>query len=171
MNDTGDRAASTTRRNAYRRLLIELDEVLGEERDFIANAAVTCSIAFHGLPYLNWAGFYLCRQGELLLGPFQGRPAKIRIPFGNGACGKAALEKRTIVVEDVHRFPGLVSWDPGSTSEIVVPIIQGNKLVAVFELDSPVPSRFDEVDKQGLEALIEEFIRRTEPPGATVQCE
>jgi len=141
---------------------MDLDEALGEERDFIASTAVTVSVIFHGLPYLNWVGFYFCRNGELVVGPFQGRSAKLRIPIGKGACGKAALEKRTIVVEDVHRFPGLVSSSLGCASEIVVPLIKDGRLLAVLELDSPVPGRFDQVDQDGLETLVREYLQRTD---------
>lgn len=162
MSERGQGTGRLVRENAYRRLLMDLDDALGEERDFIANTAVTVSVIFHGLPYLNWVGFYLCRDGELVVGPFQGRSAKVRIPLGNGACGKAALEKRTIIVEDVHRFPGLVSWAPGCASEIVVPLIKHGRLFAVLELDSPVPSRFDQVDQNGLDALVREYVERTD---------
>jgi len=162
MAEDGRIAGRLARENAYRRLLMDLDDALGDEHDLVANMALTVSVVFHGLPYLNWVGFYRCRDGELVIGPFQGQRAKVRIPMGNGACGKVALKKRTIVVEDVHRFPGLVSWAPGCASEIVLPLVKHGRLFAVLELDSPVPSRFEQVDQDGLEALIKEFIQRTD---------
>jgi L-methionine (R)-S-oxide reductase len=138
-------------------LYIELQShvaaVLAGERDFIANMANTSAILFHTLPQLNWAGFYLFKQDQLVLGPFQGKPACIRIAMGRGVCGSAAQKRETIVVPDVHQFPGHIACDSASQSEIVVPLIWESRLIGVMDLDSPVVGRFDEVDAKGLEEV------------------
>jgi len=123
------------------------------ERDAIANAANLSALIFHGLPGLNWAGFYLLKDGGLVLGPFQGKPACIRIALGRGVCGTAAATRRTQVVEDVHAFPGHIACDSASNSEIVVPLLHGERLLGVLDLDSPEHARFDDTDRAGLEAL------------------
>lgn len=111
------------------------------------------ALIYQALPDLNWAGFYLYKQGMLVLGPFQGMPACVRIPLSRGVCGAAARERRTQVVPDVHAFPGHIACDAASRSEIVVPLLDGDRLLGVLDVDSPLPGRFDESDREGLEAL------------------
>ena len=154
----------------YSELLEQARALLAGERDRIANAANLAALAFHTLPEVNWAGFYFMQGGELVLGPFQGKPACVRIAVGKGVCGTAAGERRTIVVPDVHAFPGHIACDSASKSEIVVPILdsrlRGNdKLLGVLDLDSPSLRRFDAADASGLEALVELFIASTDLGG------
>jgi L-methionine (R)-S-oxide reductase len=137
----------------YRALQTDLSSILAGERDFIANLANTSAMLFHSLPHLNWAGFYLLKGNELVLGPFQGKPACIRIAIGRGVCGSAAQRRQTIVVMDVHAFPGHIACDDASRSEIVVPLIKGDRLIGVTDLDSPVLGRFDDQDARGLETI------------------
>ena len=141
------------RRAAYRLLEEQLAALMEGERDALANMANASALVFQALPDLNWAGFYLYKQGMLVLGPFQGMPACVRIPLSRGVCGAAARERRTLVVEDVHAFPGHIACDSASASEIVIPLLAGEKLLGVMDLDSPVRGRFDETDRQGLEGL------------------
>lgn len=138
---------------AYRDLAQQLAALIGDERDAIANAANTSALLFDLLPDLNWAGFYLLKDGELVLGPFQGKPACIRIPLGRGVCGTAAATRTSQVVADVHAFPGHIACDAASRSELVVPLLKGDTLLGVLDLDSPVPGRFDEADRLGIEAV------------------
>jgi GAF domain-containing protein len=138
---------------AYRDLAQQLKALIGNERDAIANAANTAALLFDLLPDLNWAGFYLLKGGELVLGPFQGKPACIRIPLGRGVCGTAAATRVSQVVADVHAFPGHIACDAASRSELVVPLLSGETLLGVLDLDSPVPGRFDEADRAGIEAV------------------
>jgi GAF domain-containing protein len=140
----------------YEALLQGLDGLLHGERDAIANAANASSLVWHTLPDLNWAGVYLLRGGELVVGPFQGKPACVRIALGRGVCGTAAATRRTVVVPDVHAFPGHIACDSASASEIVVPLLDGERLIGVLDLDSPTPGRFDDGDARALE----EFARR-----------
>lgn len=152
-----------TKTALYQRLLSQLGDLLQDQRDLIANAANTASLIYQTLPELNWAGFYFLRGDELLLGPFQGKPACARIAVGKGVCGKAARELKTIVVDDVHRFPGHIACDGASNSEIVVPLVsQQGRLIGVLDLDSPLPGRFDADDRAGLERLAEVFVASTE---------
>jgi GAF domain-containing protein len=130
------------------------------ERDPIANMANIASLLWHSLPDLNWAGFYRYDGAELVLGPFQGKPACIRIPMGQGVCGTSAAEQVTQCVPDVHAFPGHIACDAASQSEIVVPIVHDEHLVGVLDLDSPVLARFDDEDARGLEALIAKIAPR-----------
>ena len=146
----------------YRNLGHELEALLGDETDFIANAANFSSLLFHSLPGLNWAGFYILKEEQLVLGPFQGKPACIRIRIGSGVCGKAAAERKTALVEDVHAFPGHIACDAASNSEIVVPLINGNHLIGLLDLDSPLKDRFDQDDQSGLETLVKIFCDRTD---------
>lgn len=137
----------------YRLLGGQLSALMEGERDALANLANAAALIYHALPDLNWAGFYLYKQGMLVLGPFQGMPACVRIPLGRGVCGTAALERRTQVVPDVHAFPGHIACDAASRSEIVAPLVDGERLLGVLDVDSPLPGRFDEGDREGLEAL------------------
>ena len=145
----------------YNRLASELRELLDGERDLIANAANAASLIFHTLPDVNWAGFYFLKDGELVLGPFHGKPACTRIALGKGVCGKAADERRTIVVPNVHEFPGHIACDTASNAEIVVPVVKADNLIGVLDLDSPLAGRFDADDQAGLEALVEVFLAAT----------
>lgn len=141
---------------AYAELAHSLRALLDGERDVVANTANMAALLFWSLRDLNWAGFYLVEpaRGDLLLGPFQGKPACVRIPLGRGVCGTAAARRETVVVPDVHAFPGHIACDSASNSEIVVPIIRNGTLLGVLDLDSPKHARFDEADARGLEALV-----------------
>ena len=139
----------------YADLLSAVEAVTDGEPDAIANMANVAALIWQFLPDLNWAGFYRMVEGELVLGPFQGKPACIRIPLGRGVCGTAAATGETQLVEDVHAFPGHIACDAASASEIVVPVKVDGRVIAVLDLDSPVPARFDIADQNGLEMLIE----------------
>jgi len=143
----------------YAGLLQVLDSVLRGEADPISNLANTAALLYDQLPRLNWAGFYLLKKDELIVGPFQGKPACSRIALGRGVCGTAARERRTIVVPDVHAFPGHIACDPASRAELVVPMIDTRaRLIGVLDLDSPDPGRFTHEDAQGLEALVRRLL-------------
>ena len=137
----------------YRDLLGALDALTADEPDAIANMANAAALVWQYLPDLNWAGFYRMVGGELVLGPFQGKAACIRIPLGKGVCGTAAATRETQLVEDVHAFPGHITCDAASRSELVVPIVHDGRLIGVLDLDSPEPARFDAEDAAGCEAL------------------
>jgi GAF domain-containing protein len=139
----------------YRDLVSAARGLTAGEPDPIANMANVAALVWETLPDLNWAGFYRNVDGELVLGPFQGRPACIRIPFGTGVCGAAAESLKVQRVEDVHAFPGHIACDAASASELVIPIVRDGKLIAVLDLDSPSPSRFTEEDEAGCVALCE----------------
>ncbi|KKC35154.1 hypothetical protein WH87_17705 [Devosia epidermidihirudinis] len=145
----------------YEDVLLNLRGLLDGETDRIANAANFAALIFDRLPDLNWAGFYFLNANgdELVVGPFQGKPACVRIAVGKGVCGSAVQEKRTIVVPDVHAFPGHIACDTASRSEIVVPVWRAGAIVGVLDLDSPTPGRFDDVDSVHLETLVEVFAR------------
>jgi L-methionine (R)-S-oxide reductase len=143
---------------AWSDLARDLKALLSGERDLVANAANTAALIWDALPGLNWAGFYLYKSGELVLGPFQGKPACVRIAIGKGVCGTAAARRTTVVVEDVHAFPGHIACDSASNSEIVVPLLRGDELLGVLDLDSPLHSRFGAVEARGLEALARIFV-------------
>ncbi len=138
----------------YEELHGQLRALLTGERDWLANFANAASLIFHSLPELNWAGFYLLKDGELVLGPFQGKPACIRIAVGRGVCGGAVAQGRTLVVPDVHAFPGHIACDAASRAELVVPLRVAGEIVGVLDLDSPQPERFDEDDRVGCERLM-----------------
>jgi L-methionine (R)-S-oxide reductase len=138
----------------YRELAAQLGSLLEGESDAIANAANTAALLFQMMPDLNWAGFYFLRDGkDLVLGPFQGRPACVRIPVGRGVCGTAVEQKRSILVEDVHAFAGHIACDAGSRSELVVPLIRDGRILGGLDLDSPVVGRFDVEDQAGVETI------------------
>ncbi|HEY3265325.1 MAG TPA: GAF domain-containing protein [Armatimonadota bacterium] len=147
----------------YAALAPQVEALLGDETDFIANAANLAAAVYHALPDPNWAGFYIRRGEELVLGPFQGKPACVRIPMGKGICGTAAARQETLIVADVHAFPGHIACDAASRSEIVVPMIVDGKCVGVLDLDSPAPGRFTHVDARGLEHLVKLLLRRSSP--------
>lgn len=147
---------------AYGQLLAQLEALLAGERDFVANAAQFSAFLFQQLPGLNWAGFYLARGQELVLGPFQGKVACVRIPFGRGVCGAAAASRTTQRVADVHAFVGHIACDSASASELVVPLLKDGRLLGVLDLDSPQPARFSAADQAGIEGLVEVFLRLTD---------
>ena len=161
-------AASPLRQGSKAQLYAELREqaaaLLHGERDWIANAANLSALLFHSLPQLNWAGFYWMKGGELVLGPFQGKPACVRIAVGRGVCGTAVKERRTIVVPDVEEFPGHIACDSASNSEIVVPLLRGDQVLGVIDLDSPLPGRFTAEDAEGLERLARLFLEASDVP-------
>jgi L-methionine (R)-S-oxide reductase len=149
---------SGTKAVFYGQICGQLDRLLEGEHNLIANAANTSALLCQFLPDVNWVGFYLAENDELVLGPFQGKPACTRIPFGKGVCGTAAAEARTIVVPDVGKFPGHIACDVGSQSEIVVPLLTWGKLIGVLDIDSPSLNRFDEEDQEGIESIAAVFL-------------
>ncbi len=138
----------------YRDLAASLESVLTGETDALANLANACALLAQALAQINWCGFYLLRGEELVLGPFQGKPACVHIPVGKGVCGTAAARREPVVVPDVNAFPGHIACDAASRSEIVVPIIENGVLRGVLDVDSPEPGRFDEMDRAGLEKFV-----------------
>lgn len=152
-----------TIKEQYEHLERDIKVLLHGETDTIANMANFASLLYHSLPDVNWTGFYLLKGEELVLGPFQGKPACIRIPIGRGVCGTAAARRETVLVEDVDMFPGHIACDSASRSEIVIPIIVRNQLYGVLDLDSPRPARFTMEDQLGLEKLIDIWICETMP--------
>jgi GAF domain-containing protein len=155
------RSESQGKAELYNQLGSQLRSLLEGERDFIANAANLSSLLYHEVPDLNWAGFYLLKGDELVLGPFQGKPACVRIAIGAGVCGTAAKERQTVIVDNVHEFPGHIACDSASNAEIVVPLIVDGRLIGILDLDSPTFARFDEEDARGLNELVEIFNRST----------
>lgn len=149
--DTNDK------REFYNMLYTQAKALMEGEEDVIANLANISALLYEQLDNINWAGFYLMKQGELVLGPFQGKVACIRIPVGKGVCGTAVLKNETILVPDVHKFPGHIACDAASRSEIVIPIRYNNQIVGVLDIDSPINVRFDTEDQQGLEKIVEEI--------------
>jgi L-methionine (R)-S-oxide reductase len=137
----------------YASLARELTSLLAGESDLIANAANTTALIFDAVPRLNWAGVYFLKDSELLVGPFQGKPACVRIALGAGVCGQAAALRTTIVVPNVNEFPGHIACDAASRSEIVMPLVLGDALLGVLDIDSPELARFDAADREGLERL------------------
>ena len=144
---------TTSKTELYDQLAAQLSSLLAGERDLIANTANFSSLIFQSLPDLNWAGFYFAKDGELVLGPFQGKPACVRIKLGQGVCGAGAAKCETVIVPNVHEFPGHIACDSASNSEIVVPLLKDSRLIGVLDLDSPLIGRFDSVDAEGLEEL------------------
>jgi L-methionine (R)-S-oxide reductase len=143
----------------YRELTQQLKGLLSGERDAIANAANTAALLFTTLPDLNWAGFYFLRSpSELVLGPFQGKPACVRIAVGRGVCGAAVAQRRTMLVEDVHAFADHIACDAASTSELVVPLIKDRRILGVIDLDSPLLARFDGDDQRGIETVAKIYL-------------
>jgi GAF domain-containing protein len=162
IEESPDTQVYTSKEELYAGLLPQLSSLLADERDMIANAANVASLLFYTLPELNWAGFYFYKHGELVLGPFQGKPACVRIAMGRGVCGTAAEKRQTIVVEDVNNFPGHIACDVASRSEIVIPLIHDGRLIGVLDLDSPIPARFDDEDRAGMESLAKIFLDTSE---------
>lgn len=142
----------------YAQLLAQARALLHGEHDRIANAANLSALVYHALPQLNWVGFYFYDGTELVVGPFQGQPACVRIPLSKGVCGAAASSRQTQRIEDVDAFPGHIACDSASRSELVVPLVHDGQLVGVFDIDSPVIARFDADDQLGLEAIAQAFV-------------
>jgi L-methionine (R)-S-oxide reductase len=143
----------------YAEIAAQVQALTAGEPDLIANLANTASLLYHSLPDLNWVGFYLLKSGELVVGPFQGKPACVRIALGKGVCGTAAARRATVIVENVHEFDGHIACDTASNSEIVVPIVRGTELLGVLDLDSPKFSRFNARDQAGLENVVAELLK------------
>lgn len=162
LEEAPDRQVFVSKPELYAGLLPQLSSLLADERDMIANAANVASLLFYSLPELNWAGFYFNKQGELVLGPFQGKPACVRIAIGRGVCGTAAERGETIMVEDVNAFPGHIACDVASRSEIVIPLLRDGRLIGVLDLDSPLIARFDDDDRTGLESIAGIFLEKSD---------
>lgn len=143
----------------YESLGAQLEALLHDETDVLANSANFVGLVYNALPDVNWLGIYVLRDEELVLGPFQGNPACVRIPIGQGVCGTAARDSKTLRVADVHEFDGHIVCDPASRSEVVVPLVAGGRLLGVLDIDSPLPARFSEQDQRGIESLCEVFIK------------
>ena len=160
-------SAAVAKADAYRELLGQLAALFAGERDGIANAANMSALLFAALPNLNWAGFYFLREHELVLGPFQGKIACVRIPLGRGVCGTAAERRETVIVADVNAFPGHIACDAASRSEIVVPLIQHGQLKGVLDLDSAELARFDAQDREGLNAAADLLLQSSDLEACT----
>jgi L-methionine (R)-S-oxide reductase len=160
--------AAASAKPEYAMLTRQVERILEGERNLVANASQFSAFIYDTIAELNWAGFYLThltRNGEgqeLLVGPFQGKVACARIPFGKGVCGAAAAERRTMLVPDVHAFPGHIACDSASNAEIVIPLIKDGVVLGVFDIDSPVLNRFSEEDREGLEGLVAAFLTGTD---------
>ena len=152
---------SGSKADQYAALAAQARALLHGESDPIANAANLSALVYHALPDLNWVGFYFYDGTELVVGPFQGLPACVRIPLEKGVCGAAARTRQTQRIDDVHAFPGHIACDAASRSEVVVPLVDGDRLIGVFDLDSPLPARFDADDQAGLEALAQLYVEHT----------
>ena len=150
---------AATKSGLYAELVSQAEGLLAGEHDRVANAANLAALAWQALPQINWCGFYFFDGRELVVGPFQGKPACVRIALGKGVCGTAAALRATQVVVDVHAFPGHIACDAASRSEIVVPLVDEGGLIGVWDVDSPEPARFDDDDRVGMEALCNVFIR------------
>ncbi|HEY1216803.1 MAG TPA: GAF domain-containing protein [Bryobacteraceae bacterium] len=158
MHSRTDVITSSSKAESYQQICRQLEELLGNESDFVANAANTTALLFHSLPDVNWVGFYIAQGEELVLGPFQGKPACVRIPFGKGVCGSAAAAGETLVVPDVSKFPGHIACDTASQSEIVAPLLNWGKVLGVLDIDSASLNRFDEEDREGIESVVAVFL-------------
>ena len=152
------KSQTSSKAELYADLQLQLRALLEGETDFIANAANFSSLLYHSLAEVNWVGFYFLKNDELVLGPFQGKPACVRIAVGQGVCGTAAEQRQTILVDNVNEFPGHIACDSASNSEIVVPLIVHEQLIGVLDLDSPSLARFDDNDARGLNELVKIFV-------------
>jgi L-methionine (R)-S-oxide reductase len=150
--------------SVYKKLRLELPALIGNQTDFLANISNFAALLFNTLPSLNWAGFYLLRGTDLVLGPFQGKPACSCIAMGDGVCGTAALQRAAVVVPDVHAFPGHIVCDEASQSEMVLPVFKDGRLVGVLDLDSPLSGRFDETDRDSIQQLLQTLMDGTVVP-------
>lgn len=153
-----DKLENASKEELYASLHQQAQGLFYDEKDLIANAANLSALLFNALEQTNWAGFYFYKEGELVLGPFQGQPACIRIAIGKGVCGAAAETLETQLIDDVHAFPGHIACDAASNSEIVIPLVKDGNLLGVLDIDSPIKARFDEQDRVGLEKLAQLFI-------------
>ena len=158
MNSLTSVERSGTKTVFYQQICEQLSQLLGEERNLVANAANTSALLFQMLPDVSWVGFYLAEGDELVLGPFQGKPACARIPFGKGVCGRAAVQGESIIVPDVEEFPDHIACDRASQSELVVPLLNWGNVMGVLDMDSTSLNRFDEDDKDGVEAIVSVFL-------------
>jgi GAF domain-containing protein len=154
-----------TKTEFYKDLAAQLRSLLEGERDAIANAANTSALLFELMPDLNWAGFYFLRGNELVVGPFQGKTACVRIPIGRGVCGASVERRQSMLVEDVHAFPGHIACDAASRAELVVPLIRSARVIGVLDLDSPQPARFDAEDQAGIEEIAAIYVAASAPAG------
>ena len=152
----------TAKGESYATLVAQLRSLLKDEYDFIANTANFSSLVYNALPDVNWAGFYLLQDHELVLGPFQGKPACVRIPLGKGVCGFAAKQCETVIVPNVSEFPGHIACDPASKSEIVIPLFDGERVLGVLDVDSATLGRFDDQDAEGLNELVTVLVAHEE---------
>ncbi|WP_395385332.1 GAF domain-containing protein [Paucibacter sp. JuS9] len=161
-----DMSTPAAKQEAYKLLLAQTESLLHGERDWLANLAQFAALVYGAVPDLNWAGFYMARADaeELVLGPFQGKVACVRIAFSRGVCGACARSQQMQLVEDVHAFPGHIACDAASRSELVLPVVVGGKLRAVFDLDSPLPARFTSDDARGFEAALAVLVEGTDWP-------
>jgi len=162
MNDHAARADAKAA--AYEQVKNSLRPLLQGQTDFLANISNFAALLFNSLPHLNWAGFYLLRGTDLVLGPFQGKPACSCIALGDGVCGTAALQRAAVLVPDVHAFPGHIVCDEASQSEMVLPVFKDGHLVGVLDLDSPIQGRFDETDRDCIQALLQLLMEGTSVP-------
>jgi GAF domain-containing protein len=153
-----------TKQEIFRELCLQARGLFERERDAIANAANLAALIYGGLDEVNWAGFYFLKGGELVLGPFQGQPACVRILVGQGVCGTAARRRAGVIVPDVETFPGHIACDSASRSEIVVPLLRNGQLLGVLDIDSPVRNRFNEDDRAGLETLAALWVESSDYP-------
>ena len=151
-----------TKSDRYRTIARQLESLLEGERDFLANSANTSALVYELVGDLNWAGFYFRQGDELVLGPFQGRGACVRIPMGRGVCGTAAARAESVLVENVHQFEGHIACDAASNAELVVPVLEDGQVVGVFDLDSPTVGRFDDEDRAGIEEIVRIYQRATD---------
>ncbi|OOE02615.1 histidine kinase [Anoxybacillus kestanbolensis] len=152
-------AYTGTREENYTLVIEQLKALISDEKNVVANLANASALLNYFLHDINWVGFYITEGNELVLGPFQGLPACVRIPFGKGVCGTAAIEKRTVRVADVHTFPGHIACDAASQSEIVVPMMKNGVVIGVLDIDSPIKNRFDEIDEQYLQRFVETLVQ------------
>lgn len=163
MNSLMDTELSEEKRaETWRELLKQAEGLLAGERNFIANVSNLIALIYNTLPAISWCGVYLADGEELILGPFQGQPACVRIPFGKGVCGAVAASGQSLVVADVHRFPGHIACDATTESEIVVPLLAGGRIIGVWDMDSRVPERFDETDEAGLEPILKLLVESSD---------
>lgn len=156
---------SNTVQTDYDLLVAQAEALIGSEQDPLANTANFVALVYDSLERVNWAGVYVLRGDELVLGPFQGKPACIRLPLGKGVCGTAAERRESVRVEDVHAFDGHIACDPVSRSELVVPLVCNGSLIGVLDIDSPVTHRFSAADQSGVEALCATFLKKLENAG------
>lgn len=150
------------KKSVWEEILKQLAGILSGEQDWLANLSNSLAILYNNLEEINWAGFYLYRDGELILGPFQGKPACIRIGVGKGVCGSALRDRKTYLVPDVNKFAGHIACDTASRSEIVVPVLKNDSLIGILDIDSPIKERFDSIDQEFLKSFVDILVNNTE---------